>query len=276
MRKLKNYIVKQCENSQIRSVVLVLTKLLGFKSYQDRLRKMNAEEKFLGRKAAARKVLRGPFKGLQYPNTRYVNSDLAPKILGSYESELYPAIEEMCTRKYSDIIDVGSAEGYYAVGLAMRLPGAKVHAFDIEEDAIAMCKEMARLNNVYSQFTFNSFCSSETLANFPFKGRGLVICDCEGYEYDLFNEKCLSNLKNCDLLIELHDLYNPKISPHIKSLFASTHQITIIGGQNKSKAQFPELADFNELEQAYILSESRGGVLAFQKMEWAYLVAKTK
>ena len=69
-------------------------------------------------------VRHGPFAGLQYPELTAVGSALYPKLLGSYQREIQGWIEEICAAGYSEIVDVGFAEGYYAVGLARRLPRA--------------------------------------------------------------------------------------------------------------------------------------------------------
>ncbi|MDZ7906377.1 MAG: hypothetical protein U5N55_11810 [Cypionkella sp.] len=50
------------------------------------------------------------------------------RLLGAYEASLHPVIKDICTCDYAQIIDVGCAEGYYAVGLARRLPAARVFA----------------------------------------------------------------------------------------------------------------------------------------------------
>lgn len=83
-------------------------------------------------------VRRGPFAGLRYPSHDAVGSSLWPKLLGSYEAELAPTFEALCATPYRTVVDVGAAEGYYAVGLGLRLgeapprgrlPGARgVHA----------------------------------------------------------------------------------------------------------------------------------------------------
>lgn len=62
-------------------------------------------------------ILSGPFKGLMYPRES-VGSAWAPKLLGTYESELSPTIERIVSGGYRSVVDIGAAEGYYAVGLA--------------------------------------------------------------------------------------------------------------------------------------------------------------
>jgi len=47
------------------------------------------------------KVRHGFFRGLQYPQGKAISSALFPKLLGSYERELHPVLERICTRPYS-------------------------------------------------------------------------------------------------------------------------------------------------------------------------------
>jgi methylase of polypeptide subunit release factors len=119
---------------------------------------------------------------MAYPQAAAVGSALFPKLLGSYERELHPWIERICRGQYTEIIDVGCAEGYYAVGLARRLPNVKVYAYDIDADARQLCKAMARLNGIADRVTVRGACDAEELLSIPISGRGLIISDCGGYE----------------------------------------------------------------------------------------------
>ena len=84
-------------------------------------------------------VRNGPFRGMRYPERASVGSALVPKLLGSYERELQPVLEDILAREHSEIVDIGCAEGYYAVGLALRLPAARVFAYDTNVMAIDLC-----------------------------------------------------------------------------------------------------------------------------------------
>jgi hypothetical protein len=42
---------------------------------------------------------------------------IEPKWLGTYELELHSIIKGILRAEYNTIIDIGSAEGYYSVGL---------------------------------------------------------------------------------------------------------------------------------------------------------------
>ena len=60
------------------------------------------------------KVIHGPFEGLQYPDARSSGSSLLPKLIGSYEHELHEIINDALGQSYTDLVDIGCAEGYYA------------------------------------------------------------------------------------------------------------------------------------------------------------------
>ena len=54
-----------------------------------------------------------------------MGSVLIPKLLGSYEQELQPLLQRLAAQNYSEIVDIGCAEGYYAIGLGGCFPRAK-------------------------------------------------------------------------------------------------------------------------------------------------------
>ena len=74
----------------------------------------------------------GPFAGLTYPDREPIS--LVPKLLGIYERELHGAVEAAVLGQPEVIVNVGAADGYYAVGLARRCPSATVHAFEADPD----------------------------------------------------------------------------------------------------------------------------------------------
>jgi hypothetical protein len=217
-------------------------------------------------------VRNGPFKGLKYPSNESFGSTLYPKFLGSYENEIIPIIEEVCKNNYSDVLDIGCAEGYYAVGLALRMPDSTIHAYDIDAYAMSLCKKMADYNGVSDRLKTYSFCSEDTLKKFNFKGRGLIICDCEGYEKELFTEESVKNLVNCDLIIETHDVYDITITYYLENVFSSTHRLTIVTSiddlQKLKTYHFPEIEHLDIHSKKLLIEEERVGI-----MEWHYYQA---
>lgn len=173
-------------------------------------------------------VLEGPFRGMRYPKRSLLNRDGIPLLFGTYELELHPVIEEVASNRYDCIVDVGSAEGYYAVGLALRTK-TPVHAFDCEPRERHYLREMARLNGVGELVRTGSWCDPKVLSRLVGGHRCLVISDCEGFEFDLFNDECAAAARASDLIIELHEDGSEK-GPRNKLLkrFQGTHINQII------------------------------------------------
>jgi len=213
-------------------------------------------------------VLNGPFRGMKYPKIESVGSVIYPKLIGSYEREIQPIIESFSLNNYySEIIDVGCAEGYYAVGMALRCENSKIYAFDTNNTAQKLCSEMADLNEVTNKVFIGSTLTPEMLKTFNFTKRGLIICDCEGYEKDLFNKSNISNLKTCDLIIETHDFKDIEISTYLKGLFEPTHNIESIYSiddiQKALNYNYPQIENINLNEKKRLFREWRPSV-----MEW--------
>ncbi len=85
----------------------------------------------------------------------------------------------MIARGYETVVNVGCAEGYYAVGLARRMPTAHVHAFELVDETRRTCELTARLNGVEGRVSVSGAAGAGDVAP-ALRGRRLVICDCEG------------------------------------------------------------------------------------------------
>ena len=170
-------------------------------------------------------VLAGPFKGMKYPLESLGNRHSIPILFGTYECELHSVIEIGISKKFPTIVDIGCAEGYYAVGLARRTE-ASVIAFDCDPGERRYCKEMARLNSVETRVTVRGWCSGAELKKIC-RARCFIVCDCEGYEFDLFSEDVIAALGHSDLLIEIHESEG-KDAKVLAERFAKTHLATVL------------------------------------------------
>jgi hypothetical protein len=59
----------------------------------------------------ALQVMSGPFQGIRYTR-RAQGSSISPKIVGTYEKELYDVIRSIQADGFDTVIDIGAAEGY--------------------------------------------------------------------------------------------------------------------------------------------------------------------
>jgi precorrin-6B methylase 2 len=212
-------------------------------------------------------VASGPFKGMRYVRKELPGSALLPKLLGSYESELHSMLETLLANDYATVVDVGCADGYYAVGLALRLKSAQIYAFDIDAQARQTCEEVARINDVSERVHVGGFCDEACLRSLPLGTKALIIADCEGYEKELFSPKAREVLAAHDLIIETHDFIDINISQELRDAFSSTHRVQSISSVDDiAKAHryhYEQLATYNTQQRRLILGERRPAI-----MEW--------
>lgn len=249
MKRLAKTLVRKIVASEGCWRVLDKT-ILPFARYADWMRaqqmKTAAESSEIPRPVFDGNTVRhGPFKGMKYENDQFCCSAIAPKLLGSYEREIHPWIEHLLSQSWDGVVDVGSAEGYYAVGFAWKLPGLRVYAYDINAAAREQCRKLAEANGVADRVEIRSFCDAKELARLVDRRRFLVIADCEGYEKELFTEENRAALAHADILVEVHDFMDLTITPHLRSLFEKSHQIaeteSIDDVRKLDRYDYPEL-----------------------------------
>lgn len=171
-------------------------------------------------------VLCGPFAGLKH--TRSGSGVNLPCILGTYELEIHRWIESAIASKYDTVVDVGSAEGYYACGFAKRM-GARILAFDISQTARNDCKEMARINAVDHLVRIGESLSPEGLEQIlpASEERYLIFCDIEGAELDLLDPIKAPRLRHTDLIVEIHGDSRQNTLAEILRRFSESHSYEI-------------------------------------------------
>jgi hypothetical protein len=210
-------------------------------------------------------VKRGPFKGMRYiDGVEATSTDLIGKVAGTYERELHPSVEDWVAHPPSLVLNVGCAEGYYAVGLARAIPGVNVIAYDISSRARSLCVSMARLNDVSDRVQLEGECTPATLSTMPASGVALL-CDCEGYEKVLLDPDLAPNLRSWRILVELHDFVDSTITDTITARFADTHQIELITSLPSDSLDLPDFEFMSSRQRRVALTERP------VPMNWAHL-----
>ena len=205
------------------------------------------------------KVLSGPFTGMTLSeHSAWGDGDRASKLLGSYELSLEKYIVKAVDRQPDVVINVGCAEGYYAVGLARLLPNAMVYAFDIDTRAQGWCSKAAEKNGVGERVVVGGLCTVKELSARSRKGgRTLVVMDCEGAEFDLLDPVRVPELCCSDILVETHDFITPGLTEILQQRFAHSHDVTCISQGARDPNSFAIMNDWSELERYLVLSEDR-------------------
>jgi hypothetical protein len=182
---------------------------------------------------------------------RYIDHSIGsahlPKLLGIYERELSRTVEAVLKEHPKQIIVLGAAEGYYAVGLALRNPGARIVAFEKDAEGRTALAKMAHLNNVEERMVILGECQPQSLQaviqdqNSGDKGakRVLVVCDVEGAEADLLNPSMVPGLRAAIIIVETHEFLHRGITGTLVTRFLASHEIEHIWQTKRTIKDFP-------------------------------------
>jgi precorrin-6B methylase 2 len=201
------------------------------------------------------RILGGPFAGMEYVS-QATEGALIPRLLGTYESELHPHLAALVGAGLDCVIDVGCAEGYYAVGLARMAPGVTVHAYDIAENARRACAELAAKNDVSGQVIIGGEFAPDGFEAFAGR-RVLVLVDTEGAEVDILQPALSPALAGMNIIVETHDLYRPGAMATMIERFSPTHDIVRVDQQPKTFAMPDWLQALPHLDQLLAVWEWR-------------------
>ncbi|MBY0429644.1 MAG: hypothetical protein K2Q10_00480 [Rhodospirillales bacterium] len=200
------------------------------------------------------RVQDGPFAGL---NMAPVVPPEAPQLLGCYEEELFPWIERMIAQAPTLVVNVGARQGYYAAGMGMRLPQARIIAY--EADPVpwhGILAAMADCNDLSERFTIGGTCTPDILAATLTKPAHIIM-DCEGEEIILLDPEHIPMLRHCTILVELHDIWRPGCTEAVTRRFAESHRIERSVSQGRNIARLPALQDLGSLLQLAAVCEFR-------------------
>lgn len=202
-------------------------------------------------------VLNGPFAGMLYLNEPVWGS-ITPRWIGSYESCLWDVVNEIIARRYECIIDVGCAEGYYAVGLCRALPGATVHAHDLDRDSLRQVVRLWKLNGSPGRLETGGRLDAGGLARCGRPG-SLLVCDIEGGELGLLDPGACAALRAMDVLVEVHRAGGETVAANADRLrrrFESTHAIVTRDDSHRVR-EYARISALDEPRRGQALSEGR-------------------
>lgn len=209
-------------------------------------------------------VLNGPFKGMKFIENSAEGCHM-PKLLGCYESELHGFIAAMAKRQYQTILNIGCAEGYYAVGFKRLFPATRIIARDTDTKAQNACVELAQRNGV--QIETGGLFQPEDFA--AFAGRTLVWCDIEGGEKDLLDPLKAPSLAHTDIVVELHPGPAMPNAAEVPERFRNTHDIRIVKQQMARPELPPLFQNASHLDQLLAVWEWRSS-----PTPWAIMIAR--
>lgn len=204
-------------------------------------------------------VQEGALGGLDFLNHSAEGCHIA-KLLGCYEQPLQPFIEKAIAKQYPTILNIGCAEGYYAVGMARKMPNTRVFAFDLNPKAQAVCAKLAQKNAVANRVTVGGMFSPADFAAYANK-QVFLICDIEGAERELLNPNISPALRGMDIIVESHECLISGVTELLVERFKDSHNITLVqdDGQRRLKTPPPWFLNLAHLDQLLATWEWRIG-----------------
>lgn len=195
------------------------------------------------------RVINGPFKGMRIPEiAHWDDGNATTKLIGCYEFELHDVLEKAIARKPGVVVNIGCAEGYYAIGFAGLIAETKVYAYDVDQESLDVCFDFAHRNGVAHKMQFRKgVYEIEQLREITDPGHRLYILDCEIAEMVILDKKALPELITSDILVECHDFMYPDlhVTDTLYARFIDTHEIEVV------RPQLPRL-DWPPFEDASV------------------------
>lgn len=172
-------------------------------------------------------VMAGPFAKMTFLEASAEGCHI-PKLLGTYEQPLHPYLETVFTQPYTQVFNIGSAEGYYAVGMALRMPNTQIFAHDTNEYAQKACTDLAERNGVGARVVTGGLFHPHDFVLTEGE-KALVVCDIEGGEVELLDPEKAPALKHMDMIVEVHEGMRPGTLKLMTERFGASHTITLVG-----------------------------------------------
>ncbi len=204
----------------------------------------------------------GVFKGqklLKYP--WWSNTDRANILLGLYELEIQNVIASNYSG-YDTFVNIGAADGYYLFGF-LELGYFKKYigfeASDIGRDFINSQISELGVDNIEC---FGK-ADSQFINNIELKSKNLILCDIEGYEFEIFTEANLKLLNKSLIIIEIHrknifefDIRFNKLIRDAKKYF----KVDIINTSSRDLSKIDLLKKLNDNQRWLLCSEGRSNL----------------
>jgi hypothetical protein len=208
----------------------------------------------------------GLFEGLKLNReTWWGKSDLGSQCLGFYEKEILNLIARR--GPYEIFLDIGAADGYYAVGMLQSRMAKKVICFETSKEGQLAIQKNWITNNSVGELNVHGEAnqlSIEKAAKDIHKKKSLVLVDIEGFEFSLLSKDVISLLKECELVIEIHNWVEDFEHKYIKLLsdLDFHFKITPLKRINKD-IDIPLLRSFTDDNRLLVTSEHRPCLMRF-------------
>ena len=215
------------------------------------------------------KVTYGAFKGLRLNrHTWWGGADLGAQCLGIYEKHILDFISS--AGPFSTFLDIGAADGFYAVGMLYSRYAAKTICFETSKKGRDAIKKNWIANNSVGELEIHGEAdglSIEKVANqltFP----AFVLLDIEGGEFELLSPRVISLLRHCDVIIEVHSWvtdFPAKYQRLLTDLYVH-FEVEVLAHAVRDVDSIPLLATYPDDNRLLVASEGRPYLMRFLRL----------
>ena len=216
--------------------------------------KLYESQKF--KKLAGSRILVGPFAGVILEKLNWGRRDFVAYSGGIYEQEV---LSYFVNTKglFKTFIDIGAADGYYAVSTLKNNFFEYVHAFEKSSTSQEIIKFNAQINEVDHKLSIHGKfdISFEKYLGKDFDWAStLILSDIEGAEFELFDADLLSKISGAHIIIELHKRDRDDIEiQKFEALLAKFNAISFIKSHERNVYKFAEYNPMTE-DLRYLMS----------------------
>ena len=213
----------------------------------------------------------GPFKGLRLThNPWWGQLDLGSQCLGLYEKEILKFIENIEDGQFTNFIDIGAADGYYAVGVLSTGKIQRSICFEKTDKGREAIFTNWKNNGAIGQLVVKAKANFESIATLTEHDleRSLILIDIEGGEFELLNNDTIHKFRYSKILLEIHN-WVTDFEEKYKNLLISLDEffcIKIIKRVDRQVDNYMELRDFTDDNRLLLISERRPCLMRFLEL----------
>jgi len=203
-------------------------------------------------------IQHGPLKGFKILEDTSWGNDKAAKLLGFYELEILSDLAVDVKDKY--FVDLGAADGYYAVGFVAQGIACSAIAFEASEAGRNVIYKTALNAGVSDKIKVYGFADEYfvDLIDSPLE-KTVFLFDVEGGEFDLLDRRNLYKLRKSILYIEIHDFdeASKKRYQELLRLAEEFFILTEVKKISRDPYHYIELAELDDSDHWLACSEGR-------------------
>lgn len=220
-------------------------------------------------------VLYGAFKGMRLASTSWSARDVGSIVLGEYERQVVDAIMGS-PKSHSTFVDVGAADGIYAVGLSLNNRFLSSYCFESSEASQLSIRKNAIANKVESRITILGTARANFLSTLTDEyavdlTKVLFLIDIEGGEFDLLTSQNLKKMRDSVVIVEIHKNVDDFDSKYETLLVNSAKLFNLkeLSAGSKSKIDIEEIKSWPDEDRQIVFSEGRR-----YEMSWLVMTPK--